>query len=224
MPALPSVSKVLRFVLEQTLGEDIHVINRMFLNYSGAAPTNAQLNTTATDTMTAWGSNMASMFVTPHKLVGVTIEDLSSATSAVGSAAGSIAGSHSETGLAAGTALVVKLAVARRYRGGHPRQYFCGQPVAALADEQTWSAGQIAAFTTNYFNFIDAIEASVTLWGTSSEQVNVSYYQGFTNHTFPSGRIKAIPTLRGTPLVDIIGLVSVNPKVGSQRRRNLQST
>jgi hypothetical protein len=58
---------------------------------------------------------------------------------------------------------------------------------------------------------------------TPAFQVNVSYFSGFTNVTFPSGRIRPVPKLRSVPLVDTVTSWSTNPNVASQRRRNLQS-
>lgn len=56
-------------------------------------------------------------------------------------------------------------------------------------------------------------------------QVNVSYYEGFEVVTDPvTGRSRNVPQLRpGGPVVDKITGFSINPKLGSQRLRNLHS-
>jgi hypothetical protein len=76
---------------------------------------------------------------------------------------------------------------------------------------------------TDYISFNSTIITSPPAGMGVMLPVNVSYFQGFHNFTFPSGRVKAIPTVRPVPVVDLINNFSVNPHVGSQRRRNLQS-
>ena len=57
------------------------------------------------------------------------------------------------------------------------------------------------------------------------DQVNVSYYEGFEVVTdLRTGRSRDVPQLRpGGPAVDKITGFSINPKLGSQRRRNLHA-
>ncbi|MGO9750265.1 MAG: hypothetical protein ACLP8S_05560 [Solirubrobacteraceae bacterium] len=56
-------------------------------------------------------------------------------------------------------------------------------------------------------------------------QVNVSYYEGFQVVTDPlTGRSRNVSQLRSEgPVVDRITGFSINPKLGSQRGRNLHS-
>ncbi len=56
-------------------------------------------------------------------------------------------------------------------------------------------------------------------------QVNVSYYEGFKVVTDPlTGRSRNVSQLRPEgPAVDRITSFSINPKLGSQRRRNLHA-
>lgn len=84
-----------------------------------------------------------------------------------------------------------------------------------------WSAGFQSSLASNFAAFIAAcVLAPPASMGTVTH-VNVSYFDGFTNKTFPSGRVKPVPTLRATPLVDTVLAYTANPKVASQRRRNL---
>ena len=55
------------------------------------------------------------------------------------------------------------------------------------------------------------------------EQVNISFYEGFTVVTDArTGRSRNVSQRRPDgPTVDVITGFSINPKLGSQRRRNL---
>lgn len=224
MPALPPVPKVLRIVNETTDGNDLRAISRVYFQYTGAAPTAAQLNILAGAADTAWTGNMAPIYLAGNTHLGHVIEDLTSATSAVGSSTAATAGTRAGSAMAAGTALVVSFAISRRYRGGHPRMYLAAGGSGDLSTRQTWGGAFLAAANAAAQGYLDAIAAAVWAGGGVLGQVNVSYYQGFTPFRYPSGRYRNIPNLRvGGPIVDAVNSVSASPKVGSQRRRNLQS-
>lgn len=223
MPALPNVSKVLRVDLLQTIGANTRVKNRIYFSYTGVGPTTADLNTLASTISSAWVSGMIARQNTGCILTGINITDLTSPSAAQVATSQSRTGTLAGTPLSAGVAMIVKLKIARRYRGGHPRYYHAGRVVSDLATSTTWSATQTADLVVGFNAFIAACVASPpTNLGTLA-QVNVGYFQGFTNRTFPSGRTHSVPNLRGTPVVDPVVSVSVNNGVGSQRRRNQQS-
>jgi len=224
MPALPPVSKVLRVALEGLFGEDTHIVNRFFLQYAGTAPTDADLTTLAGTIFSAWVSKLAAHICAGYATEQLSIEDLSSPTAASVQVLGSHAGTDTGVVIPAGGAFVMKFPIARRYRGGHPRMYFAGISNAHLTDDQTWDLTFRNAFASDWSGFINLINAGVWSGGTSLTQVNVSYYEGFTPHEYPSGRYRNIPNLRGTPVVDVISLAVANPRPGSQRRRNLQGS
>jgi hypothetical protein len=120
--------------------------------------------------------------------------------------------------------MVISFHTARRYRGGHPRIYVAGVPASNLATPQTWGSGGLSVQLSAWEYFIAQFALAVPAAAGPATHVNVSYYQGFTNTTFPSGRIRPVPKLRsGGPIQDFITGYSVNPKVASQRRRNLQN-
>lgn len=222
MPALPPVNKVLRFTLRGLFGEDTDIINRWFMQYGGTAPTDTDLNNLAAAVLTEWAANMAAKVMAGYATQGVTIEDLTSSTAAVGLAVGTHAGTDTGVTLGAATSAVIQLKIARRYRGGHPRQYIAGISNAHLTTDQKWDATFATALANAFISWMNAITTHIWSGGTSLTSVNVSYYEGFHNFTFPSGRTRPIPTLRGTPLVDGVFNWEVNPRPGSQRRRNLQ--
>jgi len=225
MPALLPVPSVVRHTLVQQLDEDIDVINRFFNKYSGSPGTlnSADATTWAGVVGSAWATHMAPNHSSHLTLIEVITEDLSSATGAVGAHAVGTVGGASGAWLGAGTALVVSEKIERRYRGGHPRQYLAGIPSAELFDAQSWLPAYLASIGPAYIAFrAECLTGAPTALQPATD-VSISYFSGFTNHTFPSGRVRPIPNPRATPLVDQIATFTMNPKVASQRRRNKQS-
>jgi hypothetical protein len=97
---------------------------------------------------------------------------------------------------------------------------------AYLTDPQTLTGAYVTALNDAWANFeADVVADLVGTWAASAKPVSVSYYEGFTPFTFPSGRVKNLPKLRvGGPVVDPIVSYNTNPRVASQRRRNLIRT
>lgn len=224
MPPLPDVPNVLRIQLKWTYQNDTDVICRIYMAYTGTAPTAAQLSTMATTIGGNWSTIFVAYTSNEVTLTEVEITDLTSPTSAVGTAAVSHAGSASTAPLAAGTAALMNFSVSRRYRGGKPRVYLPLGVAADLLDASAWSTGFVSYLTSNWPTWIADIVTAGAVWGTVTDQVSVSYYEGFTNFTGPTGRTRARSTVRTTPPpipVDVVTSASCNAKPGSQRRRNL---
>jgi hypothetical protein len=225
MPALPPVPATFRVDLHHKLANDMNVVSRLFFNYTGPAPTNAQMNTLATAVRTAWNSNVGILAGAQVNVHQVECIDLSSATGAIGFDSTTVTGTRAGTTLAAGTAVLINYAVARRYRGGKPRSYLPYLMAADLTDAQDWTAAAVTATNSAWGAFITAIKAAPWSGATITNQVNVSYYQGFASVQNPvTLRWKNLSKPRAVPLVDVITSFSTNAKPASQRRRNLHST
>jgi hypothetical protein len=218
---LPPVSKVVRvdYHWSQTGGSRIQA--RDFFQYTVAL--------SATDAAT-WATAIANALKTfttnySNTLDSVQIEltDLTSTTAPQVVQAAAQTGGSADPPLPAGTAMVVSKHIARRYRGGHPRLYTPGHAQTELHDPRTWTAGALTGTKTVYDAMIASIISGAPMALGTVTHVNVSYYSGFTNHTYPSGRVKPIPNLRVTPVVDAIIATTVNPIVANQRRRQEQS-
>lgn len=220
MGPLPPVDAVLRIALKYTLDADIDVINRFFASYSGAAPSTAELDTFCTTVGTGWADELADIAPTNLHLVEVTAEDLTSATAASGTATVSHAGTAGSVTDTAARCLIVKRLIARRYRGGHPRLYLPYGVGADTTTSQTWNPTFVTTAVAAWVSFMGVVTAAGWSGAGTISDVNVSYFEGYTNFTFPSGRVKAIPKLRATPLVDVVTGYSGNPNLASQRRRN----
>lgn len=223
MPALPNVSKVIRVDFFLTVGANARVRDRIFFSFAGAGPAVTDLNTLAATISSSWLTNLVPQTNTGVTLTGITLTDLTSASGAQTVTSQSRVGTLAGTALSAGVAMIVKFKVARRYRGGHPRFYLPGRVTADLASSTQWASGSTTSLATAFAAFITACEASPPTNIGVMTHVNVSYFNGFTNKTFPSGRTKAVPTVRVTPVTDPVTAYSVNGFIGSQRRRNQQS-
>lgn len=224
MPARAAVPQVLQVTMTFDVGSDTNVINRFYLHYSGSAPTDVELETMGDAIANNWNSHLASFMFSTGSLFSTEIVDLTSDTAAVGFSNTGFAGTNTGEPLPAGACAIVKYEIARRYRGGHPKQYGYYGVAESLDSIQQW----LPAFRSGLLAAWEAFIAEVLTDGWSGAgtiaHVAVSFFFGFTNHLYPSGRYRAIPTARPTPLVDSVIGYDVNPNVGSQRRRNKQST
>lgn len=222
MPALPNVPGVIEYKHTATLNEDADVVNRYYVRYTGTPPTTGgligQLAVLATDWSTVWGPYFASNYV----LKEMTATDLTSPTSGAGIWSGALAGGWSTTGdVPGGAAARLNFITGRRYRGGHSGIYV---PVTAsnmLSDAQTLYPPWVTDIKNAWINWMSDIGTTMPSGTTYADQCTVSYYHGATPFTRPSGRVVMIPTLRVSPVVDDVLNVLVNPRVASQRRRNL---
>jgi hypothetical protein len=222
MSALPPVSKVIRADFLQTVGANTSVLNRIFFQYSGTLSL-ADLTTLLTTFSNAWGTNISPNQNTGATLTAVRGTDLSSSTAPQTIISTSKVGTAAGSGMPDGTAAVIKFKINRRYRGGHPRFYETALVVTNVQNGTQIVPASATAFANSFAAFIAAcVLAPPAAVGTLTH-VNVHYFSGFTNKTFPSGRTRAVPNLLATPTVDSILSYSTNAHVGSQRRRNQQS-
>ena len=223
MPALPPVVKTLRVDLLMSVFADLLARDRLFFQYTGANPSVADLAGLATTIGNSWNTNIAPLCSSFVVLTGVQVTDLNSSSGAQALQPRSNAGTRAGSAMSPGIAACVRFKIARRYRGGHPRMYLPAGMSADVDVPGTWKSTFVSAVAGGFLSFIQAdILAPPASLGTLTH-VNVSYFQGFTNKTFPSGRIHPVPTLRFAAVIDPVLAYLCNPKVASQRRRNLQS-
>lgn len=223
MAALPAVTKVVRVDHHFSDGGNPNVQVRNFFQYSGSLST-ADAATWLTNIVTALGVFMASFSQPTLVLTLSQLTDLTSTSAAQVVNTTGFTGGASASQLPAGVCLVIKKKIARRYRGGHPRVYLPGMAETYLSTPILWNATSLANIVAAWNTFINACTAATNpaAIGTITE-VNVSYFQHYTNVTFPSGRAHPVPTQRPTPLVDPVISHAGNAIPASQRRRNKQS-
>jgi hypothetical protein len=128
-------------------------------------------------------------------------------------------GTRTGATLGAQVAFVISGEIFRRYRGGHPRNYFPFGVDTDSYDARSWHTAFQTDVSEGWGEFVNAVEAAGWTGAGTLTPVNVSYYEGFTNHTYPSGRVRPIPTLRGTPVIDVIESYIFRPDYETQRRR-----
>jgi len=224
MPALPAVPKVLKVIVTQNQGDAVDIENVLHFSYSGTAPNAAQALIFAEQVKQSWHDHILIHQDQHLSLDKVEVIDLTSSTSAQATTTTApSAGSITTEAVTNGAALIVSHQIDRRYRGGKPRTYIGGQAATNVTAAGEWGSAYLTTMATAWSLFLADVEGTVWSGGGSIGQVNVSFFSGFDNHTYPSGRTKAIPRVRATPLVDPITFPILRAKVGSQRRRNAQS-
>ena len=222
MPALPPVAKAARVVLHGLQMGTKPWVNAFHLGYSiGSSLTLAEVTTIANNVSTAWIGNIAPQVSDTLELAGVIATALDSPTAPTFENTTTHAGGAPDEPLNAGTAMVIQRKVGRRYRGGHSRVYLPGMLAGALNDDtEEWDPTTLASFVSLWAAVEDAAVGAINGTHTDAASTNISYWEGFTNVLYPSGRYHAKPNARpGGPLVDIVTGFAGNPKPCSQRRR-----
>ena len=220
MPALPPAASTVRIKLKHSQIGDLDVLDRFYMTYSGTAPTATLLATFATAVSTQWDSHLQSLASTDVALTEVVVDDLGTLSGASGIWTGTGTGTRSGTTNGAQVAVLLNFHVARRYRGGKPRVYLPYGTNSDLVNPQQWGSTFLTAMGSGWSGFITGIIGAVWTGGGTLAQANVSYYQGFASYQNPvTKRWHNLSTPRTTPLVEAITSVSVNPLLGSQRRR-----
>ena len=221
MPALPDVNKVLKLVLKFLDVASKVAIVTDHIQYSGTAPTNTDLSSFNTAVANAYANHLKSLTSDKWTMTEVMSTDLTSPTSAQAIDGFGVAGTASGF-LPADACAVISQFIGRRYRGGHAKQFWPLGVESNLLDPSNWNSTFLSAFNTAYGAYRADVQSGVWSGGGTLTPVMVSYYSGFTNVTYPTGRMRAVPTRRTTPLVDIVVNEAPRVTIGSQRRR--QST
>lgn len=220
MPALPDVPQVIRLTFTQRVSNDTDVVNRIFVHYSGTAPTNGTLVNWLNTMSANWLSNVSPLQTAFTTLTSIEAVDLTTPTSAIAVNTTAHVGTRAGAGIAGGQSVLFNYLVQRRYRGGKPRTYLAAGDAADILDAQSWTPAFVTACQNGWTAFTGALSTSPPSGSTITGLVNVSYYKGFTTVTGTTGRVKNVSTPRTTPLVDVINGFTTDPKFGTQRRRS----
>ncbi len=224
MPPLPNVPQVCRVKFEFDVGSDHNVGATWHLKYTGGPPTVGDLNAYATDFVTFGATAFPALMHPSRSFEAVEITDLTSPTSAQGIFAASHVGTRAGVELAAQTCALVGLGIARRYRGGKPRNYWPFGIGADLADPQTWQSSLVTLVEGNLETLLGSMLGASHGTTVFTSLVSISYYAGFTVVIGPSGRARNKSTVRGGAIpVDVANSIVMNPKPAAQRRRQLHS-
>lgn len=206
MPPLPVVPQVCKLVAEGHY-HDTQWLNIFHVEYSGSAPSAANILSYLTAIQTAFSTAYGAEMSVDNELVGLTMTDLTSDLGATNSISFSTFGSRTGDFNPASVAVCMSTPIARRYRGGHPRKYLSWGTSGTFASGSTkfWDSGFItdceAKFNTLLGALIGITEGGTT-WATN---VSVSYRSG--------------GSVRATAVVDPILTPRMAERVCSQRRR-----
>lgn len=219
MPPLPYVNAVVKVVLSGPVG-DSSWANVLHYEYNGTPPlSNTAAQSVATAIHSAWVSNLKVRYATFVQLTKIAVTDLTSATAGYGEWVGSEAGTGDSTPSPANTCVLIRKQILRRYRGSHPRIYFPTVGGTNIADDDNWKTTYTSALLSSWQAFDAALLAISVPPNSQFSPVNISYYEGFTNYTRPSGRQDNKPALRATPIVDSVIGYAVLAKMATQRKR-----
>lgn len=215
MPALPSVPGVIKSVAKGVSGEatPLDWANILHFAFSGVSPTTAFLTTLAGVVASSWSTHMAPEQVSNCTLTEVDMVDLTSSTSASVDHPVSVPGTRGSDEIPANVAYLVTYPIARRYRGGHPRNYLIVGGNADFLDAAHWST----AFTSEVINHWDAFLSAIIGYSSSGTTIN-----GLVNVSYIDKALNPVPPYyRTTPLVDAINIGTMigQQQMASQRRR-----
>jgi hypothetical protein len=220
MPPLPPASQTLRTELEWSVGVDIAARSILFWRYSGGPPSASDASTLATEIYAA-GTGFQPLYQEGISLIGCTVTDLSASDGAQATHEATAPGQREGTGLAGATAVLANYTIARRYRGGKPRNYFPWGVGQDLSNQQQWGQGFLTACTNAWTTFTGAVIGATGGSTAITSHANVSYYSGSRVVTSPTtGRARNVPIPRSTPQVDTIVGFSFSATPATQRRRN----
>jgi len=206
MPALPDVPHVCKIIISGTY-HDARWNNIWYVNYTGGAPSSADINTYLTYLRTNVGGKYVLEMSADNEITGWEGIDLTSATANRDAITDSEFGVRAGDFMPAGVAMVCSLEVNRRYRGGHPRKYLPWGTAGTMASGSTidWDSGFVADCETKMTDIMGYFQSGTggsTAW---DQVVNVSYRTGHA--------------VRGSAVVDPVTSTIIRPRICSQRRR-----
>ena len=203
MPPLPDAAAIVRVRVAGVVASS--TFNNIFhLQYSGAAPSVANLNAVCTSVLTAWQTNFKALCPSSVVLSGADAQDLTNAAAASGAATDTTAGTRGGTAMPNSVAACITWKINNRYRGGHPRTYLPAGVIADIVGGNRWSDAFVTAATSAAGAFLTAMNA-ITEGGATYKLVCLSYVRNKVRLTTP------------TPYTIQSGLVDHRPD--SQRRR-----
>lgn len=144
MPALPDAPQIVRIrVIGDLNGSPFN--NVFHLQYVGAAPSVADLNSLCSSICTSWGTQFGPLCPNTVALSGAEAQDLTNASAASGTATSSEVGSRTGTAFPNNLAACISWHINNRYRGGHPRTYLPAGVVGDIVTGNRWTDAFVTA-------------------------------------------------------------------------------
>jgi hypothetical protein len=210
MPALPFTDRGLKIAITGTYGSGVWA-NILHAQYTAGTPVPVDLNTLAAQFALAWSTLQGPVVSTGVVITQTLVIDTASATGASGVDSTPRSALGAPPAAVANVAMVLSWHIARRYRGGHPRNYLTGIVESAFLDQQHWVHATANAAGTRGNTFIATINALTTPSTGLITFGNWSYFKGHD----AAGK----PILRPVPVFDRILSCSVDFRIDTLRRR-----
>jgi len=173
MPPLPDAAAIVRVrVVGSVSGTTFN--NVFHLQYSGAAPSVANLNALCTSVLTAWQTNFKSLCPSSVVLASADAQDLTNAAAATGLATDTTAGTRAGTAMPNSVAACITWKINNRYRGGHPRTYLPAGVIADITGGNRWADAFVTSAQTAAAAFLTAMNA-ISVGGATYKMVCLSY-------------------------------------------------
>ena len=225
MPALVDYPNVLKIRFHFVVGVDTNVVTAVHFTYTGTAPSNATCVAMATAIMGYFVTTCTNLMSDGVSITAVSVQDLTSPTAGFGEFFQTTVGTRGTDVLPAGVAALQNFPILRRYRGGKPRVYWPFGAAHDLLTASQWNNTFISNFDAGTGGLYVGITSSGSGGTVISTLVSISYYEGFTSVQNPiTLRWRNVPKPRTVAIApDVIQSIPLNPKPGSQRRRNLHS-
>jgi hypothetical protein len=223
MPVLPNLPGVIRLNVHYTVGDNSHVVNRLWFHTTDPSTiTAADLLNFCEVADTVWNATLKTFFGSDTTQTGCDATDMSSRTGATASSSVSVGGTAAGDSLPIQDTAVVDFRINDRYRGGHPRNSLSGMTTDAMADASHWTTGFQSGLSGAYGTFVgESISGAPPAW-TSLAHVVPRIYSG---HTWvqdePSGNWKRILDLAGSIAVDVVQAYTTRALIGAMRRRTV---
>ena len=195
--------------MRNTFSDDLDVLNIFHLHVESDGPYEpADLVSVADVFATAYSTDFLPVLCTALVHADVTAKDISVVDGAVGLSivhAGDT-GAISSQPAQANCALVISWKESLSYRGGHPRTYLCGWPMADASDGQHVNGTYAASVQTHANTFLGDINAATYPVALGVGDLAVVHY-------------RLNDAVQTPPLVKPILAATVNTRTDSQRRR-----
>jgi len=205
MPARPPVPFTVKVVIDWQVGDKV-AANVLHYGYLPAGPVPTGFLASIGTAMDVALSTYEDLWTPDTSVESITLTDLTSDTSPSLVGGGTHTGTRTGGTLPANAAALGNYSITRRYRGGHPRQYWPWGSATDIATPQTWSSDFITAADAAFTNIVNSPIGVAYDGFTVAQQVSVSYVT--------AGAPRTVPYLDGlTPL-------SIALEIASQRRRD----
>lgn len=207
---LPDMAQIVQYSIKGS-HNGVAWANTGYLQYTGTAPTVADLATIATGIGTAWNTNFAPVCHANVTQDAVRLQDMTNRASSINEVTGMAhAGTRTGTDDANNICCVVSWQINRRYKGGHPRWYVPAGVVADYTSGRLWTT----AFTTAMNNAATAMRTAMnalTSGGATYKMVSMELYRKNPATGLPAYVVPPVPyTVQGN---------KVHGRVDTQRRR-----